>query len=60
MRITRKLGLKYLFLRIYRGALGICLTIGTGKKNGKGWKNFSHFAHKKKKFFFYSWLGMEI
>lgn len=57
MRITRKLGLKYLFLRIYGGALGLCLTIGTGK-NGKGWKNFSHFAHKK--VFFYSWLGMEI
>lgn len=39
MRITRKLGLKYLFLRIYGGALGICLTIGTGtveKKEGKG------------------------
>lgn len=48
MRITRKLGLKYLFLRIYGGALGICLTIGTvEKKEGKGWKKFSHFAQKK-------------
>lgn len=46
MRITRKLGLKYLFLRIYGGALGICLTIGRGK-NGKGWKKFLHFAQKK-------------
>lgn len=55
MRITRKLGLKYLFLRIYGGALGICLTIGTGKKNGKGWKKFSHFPQKKSFFLFLAW-----
>ncbi len=50
MRITRKLGLKYLFLRIYGGALGICLTIGTGKKMEKDGKSF-HILRKKKTFF---------
>lgn len=59
MRITRKLGLKYLFLRIYGGALGICLTIGIQEKNmEKDGKSF-HISLKKK-VFFYSWLGMKI
>lgn len=57
MRITRKLGLKYLFLRIYGGALGICLTIGTEKKMEKDGKSF-HILSKKKVFFlFLAWDG---
>lgn len=56
MRITRKLGLKYLFLRIYGGALGICLTIGTGKKWKRMEKVFT-FCTKKVFFLFLAWDG---
>lgn len=55
MRITRKLGLKYLFLRIYGGALGICLTIGIQEKMEKDGKSFHIFL--KKKVFFILGLG---
>lgn len=59
MRITRKLGLKYLFLRIYGGALGICLTIGT-RQEKKKWKRMEKvftFCDQKKTFFSILGLG---